>query len=62
MVTTVETNTAIKKSTLQNFKKQVNQKGKWAISALYCNVTQMRNEDSDYEKLEDGKLQDQRNI
>ena len=34
---------AIKKSTLQNFKRQVSQKGKRVISVLYYSVTQMQN-------------------
>ena len=42
---------AIKKSALKNFKEQVSQKGKQVISALYDNVAQMRNEDSDYGHL-----------
>ena len=46
---------AIKKSTFQNFKKQVNQKGKQVISVLCDNVTQMRNEVNDYRDLPKSK-------
>ena len=38
---------AIKKSTLQNFKKKLSQRGKQVISVLYDYVSQMQNEDTD---------------
>ena len=47
----------IKKSTLQNFKKQFSQKGKRVISVLYDNVTRTQNEDSDYGDLPRSKKQ-----
>ena len=48
---------AIKKSTLQNFKKKLSQRGKRVISVLQDYVSQMQNKNSDYGKLPRSKKQ-----
>ena len=48
---------AIKKSTLQNFKEKLSQRGKRVISVLQDYVSQMQNKNSDYGKLLRSKKQ-----